>query len=266
MNIIQLEYLREICLTGSFSHAAEKLRITQPALSLQIQKLEEELEFKLIDRTHRPLKLTEEGLVFYQKSLDILQQIDQLKDIAIELGDEIKGVLKIGIIATLAPYLVSLFVHDLKEKYPALQVEIFEMKTNEIISGLKMSNLDCGIISTPVSEKNLSFEPVFYERFFAYVSEQHKLYSKEAIAVNEIDEKDIWYLEEGNCFQNQVNSICNIKANNQGKRFFTYSSSSIDSLRHIVENENGITFVPELATINIPAISSMLGKKSSIIK
>jgi LysR family hydrogen peroxide-inducible transcriptional activator len=116
-----------------------------------------------------------------------------------------------------------------------------------------MSQLDCGIISTPVSEKNLTFDPVFYERFFAYVSDNYDLYSEEEIDVSSINSDDIWFLEEGNCFQNQVNSICSIKGGNKTQRNFIYSTSSIDSLRHIVENENGLTFVPELATINIPA-------------
>lgn len=253
MNLSQLEYLREICVSGSFSSAAEKLGITQPALSLQIQKLEEELDFKLINRAKRPLKLTDEGEIFYEKVTGILQQVDQLKDIAFELGDEIKGTLKIGIIPTLAPYLVPLFLTRLSQEYPALHIEVYELKTEDIIADLKMSRLDCGIISTPVSEHNLDIRILFYERFFAYVSDRHPLYKKDAVLINEIDENDLWYLEEGNCFQNQVNSICNLSPRIRAGRHLDYRSSSIDSLRRIVENENGVTFVPELATINIPS-------------
>lgn len=253
MNLAQLEYFREIYITGSFSRAAEKLGITQPALSLQIQKLEEELDFKLIDRARRPLKLTEEGKVLYQKSVEILQQIEQLKDVALDLVEEIKGTLKIGIIPTLSPYLVPLFAGNLNQDYPALQIEIFELRTEEIITQLKMGLLDVGIISTPISEKNINIEPVFYELFFAFVSEKHPWFKCKSINLNEIKEKDIWYLEEGNCFQNQVNSICNISSKHSKARQLVYRSSSIDSLRRIVENERGITFVPELATITIPA-------------
>lgn len=252
MNLPQLEYFRELYISGSFSLAAEKLGITQPALSLQIQKLEEELDFKLIDRAKRPLKLTEEGTVFYHKVIEILQQVDQLKNVVMELGDEIKGTLKIGIIPTLAPYLVPLFLNRLNEQFPSLQIEVFEKKTEEIIADMKMSHLDCGIISTPVSEHNLAMWPLFYERFFAYVSDKHPLYEKDALSVSEIDDNDLWYLEEGNCFQNQVNSICNLSPRIEARRNLIYRSSSIDSLRRIVENERGITFVPELATINIP--------------
>ncbi|HPF50573.1 MAG TPA: hydrogen peroxide-inducible genes activator [Draconibacterium sp.] len=263
MNLPQLEYFRELYISGSFSLAAEKLGITQPALSLQIQKLEEELDFKLIDRAKRPLKLTDEGTVFYRKVIEILQQVDQLKDVVMELGDEIKGILKIGIIPTLAPYLVPLFLNRLSEKYPSLHIEVFEKKTEEIIADMKMSHLDCGIISTPVSEHNLTVWPLFYERFFAYVSDKHPLYNKEALSVAEIDDNDLWYLEEGNCFQNQVNSLCNLSPRIEAGRNLIYRSSSIDSLRRIVENECGITFVPELATINIPAEQEEMIKEFS---
>ncbi len=252
MNFSQLDYFREIYQTGSFSSAAKKLGITQPALSLQIQKLEEELDFKLLDRTHRPLKLTQEGEAFYQKAVEILQQIEQLKDVALDLVEEVKGTLRIGIIPTLAPYLVPLYASYLRKEYPALQNEIFELKTEDIINELKMGQLDAGIISTPISETNMNIIPLFYELFFAYVSEKHNWFKNAAIDLKKLDENDVWYLEEGNCFQNQVNSICNIATKKQNGRNLFYRCNSIDSLRRIVENENGITFIPELATINIP--------------
>ncbi len=253
MNIAQLEYLKELYVSGSFSVAAEKLGVTQPALSLQIQKLEEELEFKLIDRTKRPFQFTGEGKVFYEKSVDILKQIEALRQISFEISEEVQGNLKVGIIPTVAPYLVPLFITQLSEDYPALQIEISEIKTENIISEIKLGNLDCGIISTPVSAKNISFLPLFYEGFFAYISEQHDLYKFDKIDINAINEDDIWYLEEGNCFQNQVNSICKINPQKRSAQKLVYHSNSIESLRRIVENKNGITFIPELATINIPA-------------
>lgn len=263
MNFTQLEYFKEIYLTGSYSVAAEKLGITQPALSLQMQKLEEELDFKLIDRTRRPLKLTEEGEVFYQKSIEILQDVEQLKNVALELVSEVKGTLRLGIIPTLAPYLVPLFAEKLKQKFPALQLVVFELKTEEIVDELKMAQLDCGIISTPISEQKLAFEPIFYERFYAYISEKHPLFKNSKIDIASVNEEDIWYLEEGNCFQNQVNSICNFTPQQQDTRQLLYRSNSIDSLRRIVENENGITFIPELATINIPVEYEELIKEFS---
>lgn len=253
MQFIQLEYLRELYAERSFSAAAYKLGITQPALSLQIQKLEEELDFRLIDRSKRPMQFTEEGKIFYHKSVEILKMVEQLKQVSFEMSEEVKGNLSVGIIPTLAPYLVPLFIGELNTGYPHLQVEVFELKTEEIISRLKLGTLDCGILSTPVSAGGVVFEPLFYERFFAYVAENHRLFNCKKVNVDDLNEEDVWYLEEGNCFQNQVNSICKINIQKETAQNLVYRSSSIESLRRIVENKNGITFIPELATINVPS-------------
>ncbi len=127
MNLIQLEYLKELFAEGSFSAAAQKLGVTQPALSLQIQKLEEELEFKLVDRSKRPMKFTEEGKIFYQKTVEILKMVEQLKQVSFQMSEEVKGTLLVGIIPTLAPYLVPLFINELNQAFPQLQVEVFEI-------------------------------------------------------------------------------------------------------------------------------------------
>ncbi|TKG94669.1 hydrogen peroxide-inducible genes activator [Puteibacter caeruleilacunae] len=261
MNISQLEYLRELYKCGSFSIAAERLGITQPALSLQIQKLEEELDFKLIDRTQRPFRFTDEGHLFYEKSVDILKQLEELKDLSFEIGEEVRGTLRIGVIPTVAPYLIPLFIHQLHSDYPGLQLEVMEIKTEEIITGIKLGNIDCGIISTPVSAKNIALIPLLYEQFYIYISEHHPLFKEDIIDLNLIDENELWYLNEGNCFQNQVNSICKLNQQTSSDNRLLYHTNSIESLRRIVENKNGITFIPELATINIPVEQEELIKE-----
>lgn len=253
MNINQLEYLKELYVQGNFSKAAKKLKLTQPALTVQIQRLEAEIDFKLLDRSKRPFRFTEEGKLFYQKSLEILRSIEELKQISIEISEEVKGNLTVGIIPTLAPYLVPMFIDQLNIQFPKLKIEVFEIKTGDIISALKLGNLDCGIISTPIIANGVITTPLFYERFFVYISENHKLFAQDKIVVEELSSADIWYLDDGNCFQNQVNSICNINTQQSTSQNFIYRSSSIESLRKIVENKNGITFLPELATITIPA-------------
>lgn len=260
MNFTQLEYLKALVQYGSFSLAAEKLQITQPALSLQTGKLEEELGFRLIDRRKRPLQLTPEGETFFGKALEILKLVSDLKKVSFEMGDEIKGFLKTGIIPTLAPYLVPFFIGNLNANFPHLQVEITELKTEEIIRQIKTGTLDCGILSTPVFAVGVIFERLFYERFFAYVSEKHSQFKNITLNIDDIPEADIWYLEEGNCFQNQVNSICKINLQKKKSQNLIYRSNSIESLRRIVENQHGITFIPELATINIPSDQEELVK------
>ncbi len=253
MNFSQLEYFQALVQHGSYSRAAGQLHITQPALSLQIGKLEEEVGFKLIDRRKRPLELTREGEVFHQRVSEILLKMKQLTDLSMEMGEEIQGTLKTGIIPTLAPYLVPLFIGDLNRRYPKLQVEISELKTEEIIRRIKTGTLDLGILSTPVSTTGIEFTPLFYEQFFAYISPNHPLFSKNQVSIEAINEEEIWYLEEGNCFQNQVNSICQVKSPAQPGQPLVYRSHSIESLRRIVENKGGITFIPELATMNVSA-------------
>ena len=236
INLIQLKYLKTLVQFGSFSIAAQKLKLTQPALSLQIAKLEDEIGYRLLDRRKRPLELTPEGEVFYEKAVGILLKVQELNKVTADMGEQISGQLKIGIIPTLAPYLVPMFINDLNKNYPQLQVQISELKTEEIIHELKMGSLDCGILSTPLSALGIDFLPLFYERFFAYISPNHTLYNKKEIKLADLDEEEIWYLEEGNCFQNQVNSICKINYQEQAQKNLVYRSNSIESLRRIVEN------------------------------
>lgn len=250
MTLNQLRYVLELVANGSFSGAAQKLGLTQPALSLQIQSLENELDFKIIDRSRKPFELTPEGELFVEKAREIVLMTESLSNLSIELSNQIKGILRIGIIPTLSPYLVPLFIEKLNRKFPELQIEIQEITTEEIITKLNSGNIDAGILSTPL-EAPAKFETLFYEKFFLYVSDTHPLFGKEKIKSKEINLNNLWYLREGNCFQNQVNSICQINTWDQTEQL-RYSSNSIESLRRIVESRNGATFIPELATIGIP--------------
>ena len=260
MNINQLRYFIELSRSRSFSKASRNLRISQPALSLQIQKLEEEFNFALIDRTMRPLKLTQEGEIFFEKSLNILQLVDDLDNLSIDLEEVVQGKLRIGIIPTLSPYLTPLFIDDIAENYPNLYLEIIELSTADIISQLTYNEIDLGILSTPVTAKNIGFTPLFYERFFLYVSEKSSIADCEKISPADVPKDELWFLKEGNCFQNQVNTLCDMK-NNEAARQFIYSSYSIESLKRIVEFYGGVTFIPELSTTNIPSENENMIKR-----
>lgn len=248
MNFSQLKYFEELILQGSFTKAAEKLGISQPALSQQISKLEKELNFKLVDRLSQPLRLTPEGEVMLNRIEDITKQMDALYGIAIELDEQIKGELRVGIIPTIAPYLVPLFINDLNARFKDLELQVEEMITEDILANLKLGELDAGIISTPITATGVHTRPLFYERFFLYVSDQHPLFAKEEIDLNDFETNDLWYLKEGNCFQNQVNAICRLAKTPVEGQNLKYYSNSIESLRRIVETRKGMTFIPELAT------------------
>ena len=264
MNINQLKYFVEFARFCNFSKTAKQLGISQPALSLQIQKLEDEFEYQLVDRTRKPLSLTPEGELFFEKALKIVQQIEDLNNLSLEIENQLDGRLKVGVIPTLSPYLIPLFIDELNRKFPRLFLDIIELKTEEIIRKLNYNELDIGILSTPVQTKNIGFIPLFYEAFYLYVSDKHKLYDEDQIDLESISSGELWYLKEGNCFQNQVDSVCRLPDENKTNNPFRYISYSIESLKHIVENQGGMTFIPELATMNIPSeyedmIKSFLG-------
>ena len=259
MNINQLRYFVELSRSRSFSKAAKNLNISQPALSLQIQKLEEEFSFAFIERSMRPLTLTYEGERFLEKSLEILKLVDDLDNLSIDLEEEVAGKLRVGIIPTLAPYLSPLFIDDMAKTYPNLYLEIMELSSDEIISQLTYNEIDLGIMATPVIAKNIGFTSLFYERFFLYASDKSSIADFEKVNLTDIPKNELWFLKEGNCFQNQVNTLCNIR-NNEDRRLI-YSSYSIESLKRIVELYGGITFIPELSTTNIPSENESMIKK-----
>ena len=251
MNLNQLRYFVELTRSRSFSKAAKNLNISQPALSLQIQNLEEEFNFVLIERSMRPLTLTYEGEQFLEKSLKILQLVDELDNLSIDLEEEVVGKLRVGIIPTLSPYLTPLFIKDISRDYPNLYLEIIELSSDDIISQLTYNEIDLGIMATPVVAKNIGFTTLFYERFFLYVSEKSSIFELEKVRLSDIPKNELWFLKEGNCFQSQVNTLCNIR--NDENRQLIYSSYSIESIKRIVELSGGITFIPELSTTNIPS-------------
>ena len=253
MDIVQLKYARELASQGTFSEAANVLGISQPALSARIRQLEEELELVLFDRSQKPLTLTVEGERFIEEAVEVLQRFDNLTHLGYELQDEVSGKLKIGVIPTLAPYFIPLFINELNQKFPDLHVEIEEMITEEVVRQLKHGEIDAGLLSTPLLAKGVFFQPLFYERFFLYVAEEHPLYVQEEVDLKDFDMQDLWYLQEGNCFQNQVNAICQLARRPVPGQRLTYNSNSIESLRRIVESRKGMTFIPELATLEIPA-------------
>ena len=167
------------------------------------------------------------------------------------LLEEIHGELVLGIIPTLALYFISLVINGLKKTYPGLKLTVEELITEEIIHKIRTGNMDSGIISTPLDAGKLTFSTMFYEKFYLYVSDNHPLFSKDVVSLDDFDMKDVWYLKEGNCFTDQVNSICNLSGKRLGDQALAYKSNSVESLRRIVQSRNGITFIPELATLGI---------------
>ncbi len=263
----QLEYAHALRKTKHFGKAARSLQISQPALSMQIRKLEEQLGFRLFQRSHRQVDVTEKGSLFLDKAARLISAADDLAGYARALKVRPSAELKIGIIPTLAPYLVPLFINQLNAQHPKLKMLIKEALTEDIIEQIRGGQLDGGIISTPVQSKTaLDMTPVFYEGFKLFVSNDHPLYKRNKIQVSDIPDDDIWLLREGNCFRDQVNHICDIARNTRNQELFHFESNSIESLCRIVEFRGGVTFLPELTTIHLgnereDMIKELSGKK-----
>ncbi len=252
MNIQQIEYLLAVNKYRSFSKAAENIFVTQPALTIQIRRLEDELGVELFDRNKKPLEPTEIGERIIEQARFLQKNIEKLSDIVSEFKRELSGNLRIGIIPTVSPYLVPKFVNEFVGNFPEVNLQFTELITEDILSHLEEGTLDAGIIVTPFPMKNMTVFPLYYEEFFLYVSDKHPLIKRKNIRVSELNLQDLWLLEEGNCFRNQVINICRREKDYKSKWKFDYESLSIDSLLKIVNSSRGITVIPELALEDIP--------------
>lgn len=246
MTLVQLEYIVALDTYRSFGIAAEKCFVTQPTMSMQVHKLEEELGIKLFDRTKQPISPTDIGIEVIEQARKILKESYKLKELISDQKNVISGELRIGIIPTMAPYLMPQIISAFMKKYPDVQLVIWEYMTDQIVSELKNGLLDCGILSTPLEDKSLQESPLFYESFVAYLSKSSPLTSKKNLQASDIDLDDLWLLNEGHCMRNQILNICKRKKSNEVKAF-EYNTDSVETLKRMVEMNKGITLLPELS-------------------
>lgn len=247
MNLQQLEYIVAVDTWRHFSTAAEKCHVTQPTLSMMIQKLEAELDIKIFDRTRQPVVTTAIGKKIIEQARVILNEADVLKKIVVEQKGEITGELRIGIIPTLAPYLLPLFLSTFLKKYPNLKLKISELTTSQIIQELESQRLDAGILATPLKVPSIKEVPLFYEQFVVYASQNEKLMKKKYLLADDIDVNRLWLLEEGHCLRSQVVNLCELKRKETLLHNLDYEAGSIETLKKMVDMNNGITILPELA-------------------
>lgn len=246
MTLIQFEYLLAIYRYKSFSKAAEKCFVTQPTLSMQIQNLENELEVILLDRSKKPIQPTDIGLKIISQAEKIMLESKVLKEIAMEMKGDISGELRMGIIPTISPYLLPLFIAGFTQSYPSVHLKTEELITNKIIEALKNDELDIGIVATPLNEKGIYEIPVYKEVMLLYASPKSSIYKKKKIEISDLDMDELWLLNEGHCFRSQILQVCNAYADRKEDRPFTFESGSIDTLIRMVDVHGGFTLVPEL--------------------
>lgn len=250
MTFTQLEYVVAVADSRQFAKAATQCFVTQPTLSMQLQKLEEELGIRIFDRHKQPVVPTEGGEELIAQARKILAERDAVFDLVQIQKGVIQGQLIIGIIPTLAPYLLPLFIASFTRKYPQVKLVVQELTTGHIIKRLKEGRLDAGILVTPLQETGFNEEVLFYEEMVAYVSKTNKAYKKNYLLAADIDPEKLWLLEEGHCFRSQVLNLCELRKNSLSSHF-EYEAGSLETLKRMVHLNEGITILPELATLDL---------------
>jgi LysR family hydrogen peroxide-inducible transcriptional activator len=251
MTFVQLEYIVAVDTYRHFATAAGHCFVTQPTLSMQVQKLEEELGLKLFDRSKQPVIPTEAGREIIQQARKILGEKDIIGEIVQTKKGVLAGELRIGIIPTLAPYLLPLFVQGFTVKYPQIKLVVNELMTEGVVARLREGRIDVGILVTPLQETGIREHVLFYEELLVYVSRKNAAYKKTYMLAQDIDPGKLWLLEEGHCFRSQIVRLCELRKASKEGSHFDYEAGSLETLRRMVELNDGITILPELAAIGL---------------
>lgn len=252
-SLTQLEYILAVDKHRHFGKAAEQCHVTQPTLSMQIQKVEEEIGFPIFDRIKKPVMPTEKGQRFITQARVLIRENKKLLEISRQDSGEISGELRLGVIPTIAPYLIPLFIQNFSKLYPKLQLSIDEMKTDTILKMLKDDTLDVGLMATPLHDSQLHEQPIFYEPFYLYVSKSDPLNARKRIKEEDLKGEDMWLLEDGHCFRSQIVRYCSLKKRDGVFPNVQFEGGNIDTLRNLIRKSQGYTLVPALFVENLDA-------------
>lgn len=250
MTIIQLEYLLAVANFGSFSVAAEHCFVTQPSLSMQIKSLEDELGVILLDRSKKPVIPTEAGEAVLAQARETLREYNSIKEVVARIKGEMSGRIRLGVIPTIAPYMLHKFIPDFVQRYPKVELEIREMKTEYIIDALNRDRIDAALVAGGTCGDGILEYDLFDDRFFAYVSPDSPLYNKSNIRIEDIDMRDLILLSAGNCMRDQVLELC--QARKGVPAHYSFESGSLDTLMRIVDCTSCMTVIPEMAVEYVP--------------
>jgi LysR family hydrogen peroxide-inducible transcriptional activator len=261
MTFVQLEYLVAVDTHRHFAKAAEACFVTQPTLSMQLLKLEQELGLKIFDRSKQPVVTTHAGTELILHARKILSERSSLLDFLHLHKGVLAGELKVGVIPTLAPYLLPLFIPSFTKKYPNVKLIISEMTTDVIINRLREGKIDTGILVTPLNEAGIKEQVLFYEEMLAYISSKNIAHKKTYVLPQDIDPNKLWLLEEGHCFRTQIANLCQLRRASAEGSHFEYEAGSLETLRRLVELNDGITILPEMATFEMTAKQKSLLRK-----
>ena len=249
MTLQQLEYIVAVYRTRHFVKAAEACGVTQPTLSAMIQKLEAELDVKLFERSSQQVVPTPIGKVVVEQAWKVLNRARKLKDIVAEEKKSLTGTFRLGILPTIAPYLLPRFFPRLMRENSSLEIRVVEMKTADIRRSIDRGEIDAAVMVDTGDLDDYALTTLFYEQFLAYVSPSDQLSAKKSIKTSDLSNELLWLLDEGHCFRDQLVKYCQLKAAKSSQS--AYSLGSIETFMRIVENGQGVTFIPELATMQL---------------
>ncbi|MDO9261312.1 MAG: LysR substrate-binding domain-containing protein [Flavobacteriaceae bacterium] len=250
MTITQLKYVLAVAEYRNFTIAAEHSFVTQPTLSMQIQKLEEELEIQIFNRNKKPIALTEIGQRVVEQAKTIVNESNRLSDIVDQQKGFIGGYFRIGIIPTITPTLLPMFLKTFLKKYTKVNLIVEELTTQEIIKKLIDGHIDAAIAATPLENENIKEKILYYEPFVNFIPEHHRLYSKQKIDPSELNLNDILLLRDGHCFKDSIINLCNITPNNN-KPGFQFQSGNFETLIKLSKENMGMTLLPYLTTFDL---------------
>ena len=250
MTITQLQYVLAVAEYKNFTLAAEKSFVTQPTLSMQVQKLEDELDILIFDRGKKPITITEVGKKIVAQAKNIVAEAERIKDIVDQDKGFIGGDYTLGIIPTVMPTLLPMFLNAFIKKYPKVNLIIKEQSTQTMIKNILDGHLDAGIAATPLEIEFIKERPLYYEPFMGYVPKNHRLASEELLRTDQLDVSDILLLQDGHCFREGVINLCNAPQSLRGEQF-KIESGSFETLVSLADEGMGMTLLPYLNTLNL---------------
>ena len=251
MTLTQLEYVVAVNKHRHFGKAAKECHVTQPTLSMQLQKLEDELGVILFDRSKSPILPTSEGDKVVKQAQVVIKEFKRINTILEDSLGEISGKFRLAVIPTLAPYVIPLFAKKFADLYPKVELIIEEFKTEEIIELLDREEIDAGILVTPLNENSLIERVLFYEPFHLFVSRDHDLFKKKKVKESELSDESLWLLNEGHCFRAQVLKVCTMNFDGGNYKNLRFESGNLETLKNLVVQSSGYTLLPHLATLDL---------------
>lgn len=250
MTITQLQYVLAVAEYKNFTLAAEKCFVTQPTLSMQIQKVEDELGILIFDRSKKPIQLTDIGQKIVNQAKNIVNEADRIQDIVDQQKGFVGGEFRLGIIPTIMPTLLPMFLTNFIKKYPKIKLIIEELNTDEIILKLNNGHLDAAIAATPLNEEKIKEIVLYFEPFVAYIPENNSNFSKAEIDIDDLNLDEILLLQDGHCFRDGILNLCKNQNKAEGTHF-QLESGSFETLIKLADEGLGTTLLPYLHTLDL---------------